>query len=94
MESVIEYIDLLFDKLNELVIEDIRYSDYDQMTDWLFEIKNWVRKMEKVEMTRVSAIRPRSNYGEYTCICGKLVEHLCDSCSGCGQKLDWTDEED
>ena len=50
--------------------------------------------LDRLEEIRASAIRPHSNYGEYTCICGKLVEHLCDSCSGCGQKLDWTDEED
>lgn len=41
-DSVSEYFEFLFDKLDELVIEDISYSDYDQMTDWLGEIRNYM----------------------------------------------------
>ena len=48
-DSVREYFEFLFDKLNELVIEDISYSDYDQMTDWLGEIRNHVKRIESTE---------------------------------------------
>ena len=48
-DSVREYLEFLFDKLNELVIEDISYSDYDQMTDWLGEIRNHVKRLELLE---------------------------------------------
>ena len=47
MESVEKYIDFMWDKLNELVIEDISYSDYDQMIDWLDEIRKQVKQLEK-----------------------------------------------
>lgn len=47
MESVEKYIDFMWDKLNELVIEDISYSDYDQMIDWLGEIRKQVKQLEK-----------------------------------------------
>ena len=46
-DSVREYFEFLFDKLNELVIEDISYSDYDQMIDWLDEIRKQVKQLEK-----------------------------------------------
>ena len=50
MESVEEYINLMLNKLNELVIEDISYSDYDQMTDWLCEVKQgYIAEIKKLE---------------------------------------------
>ena len=45
--SVLEYIDLLYEKLGKLAFEEIQYSDYDQMTDWLAEINKQVKKLEK-----------------------------------------------
>ena len=42
-DGVMEYIDLIYEKLNELSIEDICYSDYDQITDWLGEIRKIVK---------------------------------------------------
>lgn len=56
MTSVEEYIDFLFDKLNELVIEDISYSDYDQMTDWLGEIRRQVKRLESAKQEYIAEI--------------------------------------
>ena len=59
-DSVREYFELLFDKLNKLVIEDISYSDYDQMTDRLGEIKNHVKRIEKKQ-------KPMKVHGDDSC---------------------------
>ena len=88
MESVKEYIDFMFKKLNELSIEDISYSDYDQMTDWLAEINKKVKKLEKKQ----DPMRPLFRYGEYTCpMCEVTVSKLDEYCWHCGQKLDQGD---
>ena len=60
--------------------------------DW--KLDDEAEKIAIEAMRKQDPMRPLSSYGECTCICGKLVEHLCDSCSGCGQKLDWTKEDD
>lgn len=93
MTSVKEYIDFLFDKLNELSIEDISYSDYDQMTDWLGEIRKGVNTLEEKQKQRV----PDSEISEiggiqHTCpSCWGFVGYLNDDCENCGQKLNWED---
>ena len=94
MESVKEYIDFMFKKLNELSIEDISYSDYDQMTDWLGEIRKQVKRLEKkqVPMKPVKEI-----FGNYDCpVCNAYVEfsgnqsyYKHEYCSSCGQAIDW-----
>ena len=91
--SVLEYIDFMWVKLNELVIEDISYSDYDQMTDWLAEIKKQVRKLEKKQ----EPMKPKRYIGEYEhenypiCpACGACIRDD-NFCFKCGQKLDWED---
>ena len=92
MVSVKEYIDLLFDKLNELVIEDISYSDYDQMTDWLGEIRKQVKGLEKKQEPMKLEID-----GEFDLLCvgcGSVLDfkgYDGDYCPYCGQKLDWED---
>lgn len=91
MTSVEEYIDFLFDKLNELVIEDISYSDYDQMTDWLGEIRKGVNALEKKQ----EPIKPiyDHRYAELGCsFCGNQVsgwEERPNYCPNCGQAIDW-----
>ena len=85
MTSVKEYIDLLFDKLNELVIEDISYSDYGQMTDWLGEIRRGVNALEKKQ-------EPMKPYFEHEYFCSGCASETvlwADYCWHCGQKLDW-----
>ena len=88
-DSVREYFEFLFDKLNELVIEDISYSDYDQMTDWLGEIKNHVRRIEKKQY-------PMNPVNDH-CKCGEDVRNWTGDepfnyCPNCGQKIDWTED--
>ena len=52
MKSVEEYINLILNKLNELVIEDISYSDYDQMTDWLCQVQQGhIAEIKKLEQS-------------------------------------------
>ena len=100
MESVKEYIDFMFNKLNELAIEDISYSDYDQMTDWLGEIRKQVKRLEKKQepmrpkliMKTMSMCLTKEECGPaYTCDCGAYVGYLHEYCNDCGQKLDWED---
>ena len=92
MTSVKEYIDFLFDKLNELVIEDISYSDYDQMTDWLGEIRKQVEGLEKKQDPMKLEIN-----GEFDLLCawcGSVLDfkgYDGDYCPYCGQKLNWED---
>ena len=94
MESVKEYIDFMFNKLNELSIEDISYSDYDQMTDWLAEIKRQVKKLEKKQ----EPMKPEAD-GEFGLCkrCGyvfnsELISEYCVKyCPNCGQAIDWED---
>ncbi len=47
MESVQEYIDLIYGELGELRAREMTYRDYDQMTDWLGEISKQVKRLEK-----------------------------------------------
>ena len=87
-DSVREYFEFLFDKLNELVIEDISYSDYDQMTDWLGEIKNHVRRIGKKQ-------NPMKVHGDDSCVCGHdlgLDRPAPNYCPNCGQKIYWEDK--
>ena len=90
--SVLEYIDFMLVKLNELAIEDISYSDYDQMTDWLAEIKKQVRKLEKKQepMKPVKEQRPG---GHNICCpsCGCEAVRPVEWCWKCGQRQDWTE---
>lgn len=93
MTSVEEYIDFLLDKLNELVIEDISYSDYDQMTDWLAEIRKQVKMLEK-KQERMKPDAEISDIGgiQHTCpVCWGFVGYMHEHCENCGQKLDWED---
>ncbi len=64
MESVQEYIDFMFSKLNELAIEDISYSDYDQMTDWLGEIRKQIKRLESAEQEYMAEIEKWEQYSE------------------------------
>ena len=100
MESVEEYINFMLDKLNELAIEDISYSDYDQMTDWLGEIRKQVKRLEKkqepikperIMKTRSMCLTKEECGPAYTCDCGAYVGYLHEYCNDCGQKLDWED---
>ncbi len=83
----------MFNKLNQLVIEDISYSDYDQMTDWLGEIRKQVKRLEKKQEPMKPVYDHR--YAELGCaMCGNQVsgrEESPDYCQQCGQKLDWED---
>ena len=104
-DSVREYFEFLFDKLNELVIEDISYSDYVQMNDWLGEIENHVRRIGKKQdpmKPEKCQFEPLIKHGwDYQCpVCAKAVgmnEFSLDCtdewpfCPSCGQKLDWED---
>ena len=86
MESVEEYIDFMLDKLNELAIEDISYSDYDQMTDWLAEINKKVKKLEKKQEPMKTIL----SHGECGCpMCEVTISEGDEYCWHCGQKLDW-----
>ena len=91
--SVLEYIDLLYEKLGKLAFEEIQYSDYDQMTDWLAEINKQVKKFENKQ----EPMRPvyDHRYAELGCaMCGNQVsgwEERPNYCPNCGQKLDWED---
>ncbi len=88
MESVKEYIDFMFNKLNQLVIEDISYSDYDQMTDWLAEINRQVKKLEKKQEPMKTIL----SHGECGCPrCEVTLSEGDEYCWHCGQKLDWED---
>ena len=88
MGSVEEYIDFMFNKMNELAIEDISYSDYDQMTDWLAEIKKQVRKLEKKQEPMKTIL----SHGECGCpMCEMTVAEGDEYCWKCGQKLNWED---
>ena len=93
MNSVEEYIDFMFDKLNELVIEDISYSDYDQMTDWLDEIRDHVKRIEK-KQEPMKPIHKRKNLYCPNCDQWLLwddgIPNEEDShCGVCGQRIDW-----
>ena len=92
--SVLEYIDFLYVKLGKLAFEEIQYSDYDQMTDWLSEIKRQVKKLEKKQEPMKPTYDHR--YAEMSCsVCGSLVgswEEQPDYCPECGQAIDWREE--
>ena len=83
-----KYIDFMSDKLDELAIEDISYSDYDQMTDWLGEITKQVTQLEEKQ----EPMKPVDKETEYACgQCDTHVAYKYDYCWKCGQKLDWED---
>ena len=89
MESVEEYIDFIFDKLNKIAIEDISYSDYDQMADWLGEIRKQVKRLEKKQVPMEPI---NDNCGD----CGVDIRNWAgdepfDYCPYCGQAIDWSD---
>ena len=87
--SVLEYIDFMWVKLNKLVIEDISYSDYDQMTDWLVEIKKQVRKLEKKQEPMYAGVLKMN----CDCpACGETMEYEHNYCPECGQRLKWTED--
>ena len=94
-DSVREYFEFLFDKLDELVSEDISYSDYVQMNDWLGEIKNHVRWIGKKQypMKPTARFYPDGSI-ESTCPnCQEAVEEeLFIYCPNCGQAIDWREE--
>ena len=86
--SVLEYIDFLHATLGRLSIEEIDYSDYCQMTDYLDEIEKRVKQLEKKQ----EPMKPLSSDGEYTCpMCELNVAQYDEYCWKCGQKLDWED---
>ena len=72
--SVEEYFNFTESKLNELMIEEIAYSDYDQMTDWLHEIKEYVKRLEHKEQIIEQAISAfigqSGEYDGYLACCG------------------------
>ena len=92
--SVIEYIDLLYERLGKLAFEEIEYSDYDEMTDWLAEIREEVKWLEKRDVPMKPVYDHR--YAEMGCAaCGNFVggwEQLPDYCPQCGQAIDWGEE--
>ena len=57
MENVEEYIDFIWGQLNELAFEHITYSEYDQMTDWLDEIRKGVKGFELAEQEYIAKIK-------------------------------------
>lgn len=102
--SVLEYIDFLHATLGRLSIEEIDYSDYCQMTDYLDEIEKQVKRLEKKQepMKPVYDDETYDNFGEtfyeYTCpLCEAYIEvsgimgYQPNYCDNCGQKLDWED---
>lgn len=88
--SVMEYIDLLYERLGKLAIEEIEYSDYDEMTDWLAEIRKEVKRLEK----RDTPMKP-TPYKKTIAICKScedFVDRWDNYCPNCGQKIDWSEE--
>lgn len=96
-DSVREYFEFLFDKLNELVIEDISYSDYDQMTDWVGEIRNHVRRIEKKQAQTKPIHKEKNLYCpncDHWLLWDDAIPNEEDShCGVCGQRIDWTEDE-
>ena len=93
--SVLEYIDFLYEKLWKLAVEEIQYSDYDQMTDWLGEIKRQVKKLEK-KQDPMKPIRTEKSLYCPNCVhwlsWGDAIPNEWDNyCGICGQKIDWED---
>ena len=91
--SVLEYIDFLHAILGRLSIEEIDYSDYCQMTDYLDEIEYRVKQLEKKQDPMKPTYDHR--YAELGCsVCGNMVSGLeepLNYCPECGQKIDWED---
>ena len=91
--SVTEYIDFLHATLGRLSIEEIDYSDYCQMTDYLDEIENRVKQLEKKQDPMKPTYDHR--YAEMGCaFCGNMIggwEERPNYCPNCGQKIDWED---
>ena len=89
--SVLEYIDFLHAILGRLSIEEIDYSDYCQMTDYLDEIEKRVKQLEKKQ----EPMKPKRYIGEYEHenypICPACGSCISDDnfCFKCGQKLNW-----
>ena len=84
--SLVEYIDLLYEKLGKLAFEEIQYSDYDQMTDWLGEISKQVKRLEKKQEPMNTIL----SHGECGCPrCEVTILEGDEYCWHCGQKLDW-----
>ena len=103
--SVLEYIDFLHATLGRLSIEEIDYSDYCQMTDYLDEIEKRVKQLEKKQMPMKPVIEQGapSYYGGtsicryyYSCPkCGGEVgrgDDKANYCHDCGQAIDWTED--
>ena len=90
-------------------IEHLKYAEeYEQLAEWLEELKKY-REIGTVEECRVAAEKKKAKKpvemkptdkllnGYFVCpICGGLVgmdEYSNKHRGGCGQKLDWRDEE-
>ena len=93
--SVLEYIDFLHAILGRLSIEEIDYSDYCQMTDYLDEIEKRVKQLEKKQEPMKPTYDHR--YAEMGCsVWGNMVsgwEELPNYCPNCGQSIDWREDE-
>ena len=94
--SVLEYIDFLYEKLWKLAVEEIQYSDYDQMTDWLGEIKRQVKKLEKKQESTKPMRKGKNLYCpncEQWRLWDDAIPNESDNyCGICGQKIDWTED--
>ena len=92
-DSVREYFEFLFDKLDELVIEDISYGDYDQMNEWLGEIKNYVRRIGKKQNPMKPMRKGKDLYCpncEQWLLWDDVIPNDVDNyCGICGQAIDW-----
>ena len=98
MNSVIEYIDFIYEKLNEFMIEQISYSDYMKITDWLDEIREQVEQFEK-KQAPMKPMRKEKNLYCSNCNRWLLWDDAIPNdddnyCPNCGQKIDWSEEDE
>ena len=93
-DSVREYFEFLFDKLDKL--EDIPYYDYDQMTDCVDEIRNHVRRLEKKQAPTKPIHKEKNLYCpncDHWLLWDDAIPNEWDNyCGICGQAIDWTED--
>ena len=91
--SVQEYINFLRERLEKLSVEEILYSDYSQMMDWIGEIGKQVRRLESKETPTIP--KPYVDlYGDKRNGCPRCPKPEIlyvgqKYCSVCGQMIDW-----
>ena len=93
--SVMEYIDFLHAIFGRLSIEEIDYSDYCQMTDYLDEIEKRVKQLEKKqEPMKPYKYRTEGDMSHdvYDCReCGTVITLNDTYCRRCGRVQMWED---